>query len=535
MTPQVILLFIITVVTSLVSYLVLRGKKDSAGKVFSIFILCISLWSFGLALFSFFSNLYLIQIITRFYYVAAAGIAFFFFLFSLYFPVRKEKVKKFDFLITVVPYLLLIAFFIFDQKYLIEQVYFLSNGTKAVIINYYNYVAYSIFFILYVVAGYISLIRTYRRSNDIQVRVQIRFIIIGTLVPYLLAMFFNLLLPVINYQYVWIGPIFALAVVAVILYAIFKHRLFDVKVIATEVLVSVLWIFILTRTFISENIQDEITNLALLFLTIVVGIFLIRSVRKEVDSRERIQKLAVNLEAANAGQQQFIHYLNHESKGYLTEDNAVLAAVRDGDFGEAPAELQKMATTVLRKNRRAVDDIDEMILSADLGSGAVRYTMEPFDLAAETRAFVEEYQPDAEEKGQKLEFVTEPAGADFTIVGDKRRLMRHALKNYLKNAIVYTPAGGAIIVTLSRAGEGKDAKVTLGVRDSGVGITPEDKARLFTEGGKGLHSTDVNPNSTGRGLYIVKQIIEAHHGRVFADSAGAGKGSTFGFEVPVGR
>ena len=42
--------------------------------------------------------------------------------------------------------------------------------------------------------------------------------------------------------------------------------------------------------------------------------------------------------------------------------------------------------------------------------------------------------------------------------------MRHALKNYLKNAIVYTPAGGAITVTLSRAGEGKDAKVTLGVR-----------------------------------------------------------------------
>ena len=388
---------------------------------------------------------------------------------------------------------------------------------------YYLFLYYFIFYALLsiglLVYGY------FKASKGSVQRSQIRNTILGAIMGYGggVTNFFPQLFSVYPY-----GNYLVILYIVFMVYGVLRYKLLSAKVIGAQIFSTALILITLFNLLRTTSIDSWLLNFIIFVVVGALSIFLIRSVNQEVKSREA-------LAVANAGQQQFIHYLNHESKGYLTEDNAVLAAVRDGDFGEAPAELQKMATTVLRKNRRAVDDIDEMILSADLGSGAVRYTMEPFDLAAETRAFVEEYRPDAEEKGQKLEFVTEPAGADFTIVGDKRRLMRHALKNYLKNAIVYTPAGGAITVTLSRAGEGKDAKVTLGVRDSGVGITPEDKARLFTEGGKGLHSTDVNPNSTGRGLYIVKQIIEAHHGRVFADSAGAGKGSTFGFEVPVGR
>jgi signal transduction histidine kinase len=71
------------------------------------------------------------------------------------------------------------------------------------------------------------------------------------------------------------------------------------------------------------------------------------------------------------------------------------------------------------------------------------------------------------------------------------------------------------------------------VKDTGVGITEEDKKNLFTEGGRGKDSVKINVDSTGYGLYSVKQIVESHHGEVWAESEGAGKGSTFYIKLPV--
>ena len=67
----------------------------------------------------------------------------------------------------------------------------------------------------------------------------------------------------------------------------------------------------------------------------------------------------------------------------------------------------------------------------------------------------------------------------------------------------------------------------------GVGITPEDMKNLFTEGGHGKDSVKVNVHSTGYGLYIAKKIVEAHGGKIWAESGGKGKGSRFVVEFPV--
>jgi signal transduction histidine kinase len=74
--------------------------------------------------------------------------------------------------------------------------------------------------------------------------------------------------------------------------------------------------------------------------------------------------------------------------------------------------------------------------------------------------------------------------------------------------------------------------VLFAIKDTGVGITPEDMQNLFTEGGHGKDSIKVNVESTGFGLYIVKQIVDAHKGRVWAESEGAGKGTQFYIELP---
>ena len=79
----------------------------------------------------------------------------------------------------------------------------------------------------------------------------------------------------------------------------------------------------------------------------------------------------------------------------------------------------------------------------------------------------------------------------------------------------------------------KDGKIILSIKDTGVGISEEDKTHLFTEGGRGKESLKVNVHSTGYGLYIAKGVVEAHHGRIWAESEGADKGSAFFVELPT--
>ncbi len=81
--------------------------------------------------------------------------------------------------------------------------------------------------------------------------------------------------------------------------------------------------------------------------------------------------------------------------------------------------------------------------------------------------------------------------------------------------------------------QGGDNKILFSVKDTGVGITDEDKKNLFTEGGRGQDSIKVNVDSTGYGLYTVKMVVEAHKGRVWGESEGTGKGSQFYIELPV--
>jgi len=114
------------------------------------------------------------------------------------------------------------------------------------------------------------------------------------------------------------------------------------------------------------------------------------------------------------------------------------------------------------------------------------------------------------------------------LTGDKAELGDHVLRNVIDNSISYTPTG-AIDVSLKKAA----GKIVVAVRDTGVGITEEDKQRLFTEGGHGKDSQTINVHSTGYGLYIAKNIVEAHGGTIRAESAGAGKGSTFIIELPI--
>ena len=116
--------------------------------------------------------------------------------------------------------------------------------------------------------------------------------------------------------------------------------------------------------------------------------------------------------------------------------------------------------------------------------------------------------------------------------------MKAALFNIVDNAIKYTEKGGVSIKIknqISNIKNGENRKVMIEVRDTGIGILPEEAKKLFeTQFERSEQAKKLSSVGSGIGLYLAGQIIDAHKGKVWIESEGLGKGSTFFIELPIG-
>lgn len=313
---------------------------------------------------------------------------------------------------------------------------------------------------------------------------------------------------------------------AILAYTIFKFQLFSIKIVIAELLVFMIWIAVFIQVLTADTLQGEILGAAVLASVVILGVFLIRSVNREVEQLERIEKLAGELQVTNERQEGLIHFIGHEVKGSLTKDEGAFAELVDGDFGALPDSAKQFAERALAEARGGVEAVSNILKASNLKKGTVAYTNERFDLKPLVADAVARAKPVVEQKGLTLSFEASDDG--YEIMGDKTQISDHVLRNLIDNAVNYTPTG-SIVVSLSH----ESGKVVFSVQDTGIGITDEDKKKLFTEGGHGAESQKVNAHSTGYGLYIAKQITEAQGGTIRAGSDGPGKGSRFVAEWPA--
>lgn len=373
--------------------------------------------------------------------------------------------------------------------------------------------------------------RGYKKIAEERERRQLLVVSLGTILMLLLFTSGNFIVTYFlsvdwSYeQYKLFGmPIF----VAFIAYSIVTLKTFNAKLMAAQALVASLAIAVLSLLFLQTipNIRI-IAGITFVFVC-VIGYLLIRSVKREVEQRERIEKLAGELAQTNERQEGLIHFIGHEVKGFLTKDEGAFAAIVQGDFGVPPDGMKPFAEHALEESRQGVESVSNILKASNLKKGTVSFTKEPLDLATLVAVAVERAKPAADAKKLGLHIIVDPAGAPYMVTVDKANVHDHVLRNLIDNAVSYTPSGSVDIFLKKENG-----KVIFSVKDTGIGITEEDKQRLFTEGGHGKDSQKVNAHSTGYGLYIAKQIVEAHGGTIHAESEGPGKGSTFIVELPA--
>ncbi len=319
-------------------------------------------------------------------------------------------------------------------------------------------------------------------------------------------------------------PIF----IAFLTYTVVKFKVFNIKLIATQALVAGIAVLIGARLFYSTTTAGTILSAVTLGGFLVSGVFLVRSVKREIAQREHIEKLAVELQETNTRQETLMHFVGHEVKGYLTRDASTFAALYEGDFGDLSESLKPIVSQALAQSRDGALSVENILTASNQKKGTVSYTKEPVDLKALAEEVVQKAKPTAESKGLALSFSADDAGAPYTFSGDKGKIGDNVFRNIIDNSVNYTPSG-SVAVSLKK----ENGKFIFNVKDTGIGITEEDKKRLFTEGGHGKDSQKVNVHSTGYGLFIAKNIVEAHGGSIRAESEGAGKGATFIVELPA--
>ncbi len=320
-------------------------------------------------------------------------------------------------------------------------------------------------------------------------------------------------------------PLFA----AFIAYCIIRFKAFNAKVITAELLIVSLGIGIVSLIALDDLQSVRIVAAITFVLVCAIGYILVNNVRREITQRELIEKQEQELEVVNKQQENLLHFISHEIKGFLTEGQNAFAGIVEGDYGVPPAPMKTLAASALVKMREGVSTVMNILDASNLKKGTVSYKKESVDLKGIVEDAVMRLRPQAEAKGLTLTLQATEGGVCVTR-GDKDKLEQHVIRNLIDNAIKYTQQG-SISVSLECIGH----NIHFAVKDTGVGITDEDRVHLFTEGGHGKDSIKVNVDSTGYGLFIAKQVTEAHGGTIRAESEGAGKGSEFIVELPVAR
>jgi GAF domain-containing protein len=266
------------------------------------------------------------------------------------------------------------------------------------------------------------------------------------------------------------------------------------------------------------SFAPEVVNLLQTFAT--QSVLAIQNARlfREIEDKSR------QIEAANRHKSEFLANMSHELRTPLNAIIGFSEVLQERMFGELNEKQAEYTDDILTSGRHLLSLINEILDLSKVEAGRMELELATFDLPLaidNARTFVRER---ATKHGINLDVTVDERLGEF--VGDERKI-KQILLNLLSNAVKFTPEGGRIGINARQV----DGSVEISVSDTGIGISPEDQAKIFEEfrqvGGDYAHKRE----GTGLGLTLAKKFVELHGGKIWVESE-VGKGSTFCFTLP---
>lgn len=332
-------------------------------------------------------------------------------------------------------------------------------------------------------------------------------------------------------QYKLFGmPIF----VIFIAYSTIKFNTFNVKLIASQALVTALAILVFSLLFLQTITTVRIVAFLTFVSVCVMGFLLVRSVKKEIKQREQLEELTEQLAAANERlkeldklKSEFVSIASHQLRSPLTSMRGYASMLTDGSYGTIPEKAKEAVERIADSSAFMAKMVENYLNVSRIESGNMKYELSDFNLKQEVEKTVDDKRQEAMKKGLLLTFKSELLGQGIVHADIGKTL--EIIHNLLNNALKYTPSGSIDVFVHD---DQKKKKIYVDIHDSGIGMTSDDIAKLFGKFQRATNANSVNTTGTGLGLYVARTMALAMKGDITARSEGQGKGSTFSFELP---
>lgn len=359
-------------------------------------------------------------------------------------------------------------------------------------------------------------------------KLKIQYFLIGAFIWIFMNFLFNMILPIWwkSVRYAEFGNYSAIFLLGFTAYAIVKRELFGIRVVLTEILVGAIAILLFLQVIISKSTFEYIWKSLLLILFLFFGYSLVKSVIREIKYREQLQRAFEKLKELDKAKSEFISIASHQLRTPLTAIKGYISMILEGSYGEISEKIKRPLESVYKSNERLIKLVNDLLNISRIESGKIELKVAPFSIEEIIKSVIEELKIEAEKKKIYLKFEElKKKLPKIKIDGEK---IRQVILNVIDNAIRYTDKGGVKV----KAYKIND-KIRIEVSDTGAGMTKEELSKIFESFSRAGAGTRLYTEGVGLGLYVARRFVEMHNGKIWAESPGKGKGSTFFIELPI--
>ncbi len=223
---------------------------------------------------------------------------------------------------------------------------------------------------------------------------------------------------------------------------------------------------------------------------------------------------------------EFVSIASHQLRAPVTAIKGYASLILEGSFGTVPASLDEAVSRIFSSSKYMASSIDDFLNVSRIEQGKMKYDLKSFDVTSMVKQTYTEFLPIAEKKKLQLIF-TETGVIDAHADEGKAK---QVITNILDNSLKYT-LKGSVIISMSKDESRK--KVVIVIQDTGVGISKEDREKLFTKFARASNANTANVQGTGLGLFVAREMARAMGGDIRLESEGVGKGTKSTIELPV--